>query len=81
MVIAALVSVPVDAAPVAVRFREGMTHGFLLVRSLVGEIIGQGEMTQLVKGADLLESQLVSGSRTALCTMKKWSSRNSVCLR
>jgi hypothetical protein len=59
MVIAALVSVPVDAAPVAVRFPEGVTHGFLLVRSLVGEIIGQGEMTQVVKGADLVESQLV----------------------
>ena len=59
MVIAALVSVPVDAAPVAVRFPEGVTHGFLLVRSLAGEILGQGEMTQVVKEEDLVESQLV----------------------
>jgi hypothetical protein len=59
MVVVALVSLPVHAAPVAVRFPEGVTHGFLLVRSLVGEIIGQGEMTQVVKEGDLVESQLV----------------------
>ena len=59
MVIATLVSAPVDAAPVAVRFPEGIAHGFLLVRSLAGEIIGQGEMTQVVKEEDLVESHLV----------------------
>ena len=59
VVIAALVSTPVGAAPVAVRFPEGMAHGFLLVRSLAGEIIGQGEMTQVVKEGDLVESHLV----------------------
>jgi len=59
LVLAALVSVPVNAAPVAVRFPEGVTHGFLLVRSLAGEILGQGEMTQVVKEGDLVESQLV----------------------
>ena len=59
MVIAALVSTPVNAAPVAVRFSEGVTHGFLLVRSLAGEILGQGELTQLVNEGDLVESQLV----------------------
>jgi hypothetical protein len=59
MALAALVSVPVDAAPVAVRSPEGATHGFLLVRSLAGEIIGQGEMTQVVKEGDLVESRLV----------------------
>ena len=59
MALAALVSVPVNAAPVAVRFPEGVTHGFLLVRSLAGEILGQGEMTQVVKEGDLVESQLV----------------------
>ena len=48
-----------DAAPVAVRFPEGVTHGFLIVRSLTGETIGQGEMTQVVKEGDLVESQLV----------------------
>ena len=57
--LAALMSPPVDAAPVAVRFSEGVTHGFLLVRSLAGETIGQGEMTQVVKERDLVESRLV----------------------
>jgi hypothetical protein len=59
MVLAALVSAPADAAPVAVRFPEGIAHGFLLVRSLAGEIVGQGEMTQVVKEGDLVESHLV----------------------
>jgi hypothetical protein len=59
MVLAALVSVPVNAAPVPMRSPEGAAHGFLLVRSLDGETIGQGEMTQVVKEGDLVESRLV----------------------
>ncbi|HEX7092915.1 MAG TPA: hypothetical protein VF205_04490 [Nitrospiraceae bacterium] len=59
MVIAALVSTPVNAGPIAVKFPEGMTHGFLLVRSLAGEILGQGEMIQALKDDDLIENQLV----------------------
>jgi hypothetical protein len=59
MVLAALVFAPVEAASVGVRSPEGATHGFLLVRSLVGEIIGHGEMTQVVKEGDLVESRLV----------------------
>jgi hypothetical protein len=55
----ALLHTSADAAPVAVRVPEGMAHGFLLVRSLAGEIIGQGEMTQVVKEGDVVESQLV----------------------
>jgi hypothetical protein len=54
-----LACAPADAAPIAVRFPEGMTHGFLLVRSSAGEIIGQGEMTQVVKEGDLVDSHLV----------------------
>jgi hypothetical protein len=59
MALAALTHSSADAAPVSVRFPEGVAHGFLLVRSLGGEIIGQGEMTQVVKEGDLLESHLV----------------------
>jgi hypothetical protein len=58
-VIAALMPTSVEAAPIAVRFPEGIGHGFLLVRSLAGEIIGQGEMTQVVKEGDQVESHLV----------------------
>lgn len=49
----------VEAAPIAVRFSEGVTHGFLLVRSLAGEIIGQGEITQVAKEGAPVESHLV----------------------
>ena len=59
MVFAALVSAPAVAAPIGVRSPEGATHGFLLVRSLTGEIIGHGELTQVVKEGDLVESRLV----------------------
>ena len=57
--IAVLISFPVQASQVAVRFPEGVTHGFLLVRSLAGAIIGHGEVTQVVKKDDLVENQLV----------------------
>jgi len=59
VVIAVLVYSSADAAPVAVRFWEGVTHGYLVVRSQVGETIGQGELTQVVKEGDLVESRLV----------------------
>lgn len=57
--IAALVSSPADAAPIAVRFAEGVTHGYLLVRSLAGKTIAQGELIQVVKEGGLVESQLI----------------------
>ena len=59
MGLALLIATPVAAAPVSVRFSEGVTHGFLLVRSLAGDVVGHGEITQRVVEGDLLESQLV----------------------
>jgi len=59
IVLALLMATSVVAAPVSVRFSEGVTHGFLLVQSLAGEIVGHGEITQMVVEGDLLESQLV----------------------
>ena len=47
-----------EARPIAVRFLEGLTHGFLLVRSSAGEIIGDGEVTQVMKEG-VAESRLV----------------------
>jgi len=58
MLTATLLSIPVYATPIAVRFPEGMTHGFLLVRSVSGEIIGEGEISQVVKEGDLVDSHL-----------------------
>ena len=40
-----------------VRFPEGIAHGYLFVRSLAREIIGQSEMTQ-VGIANLLDTPL-----------------------
>jgi hypothetical protein len=57
--IVVLADSPADATPVSVRFSEGVTHGYLLVRSLAGETIGRGELTQVVKEEDLVESHLV----------------------
>jgi hypothetical protein len=59
IVIAVLTYSPAEATSIPVRFPEGIAHGFLLVRSLAGETIGQGEMTQVVKEGDLAESHLV----------------------
>jgi hypothetical protein len=50
---------PASAEPVSVRFPEGLTRGFLVVRSVAGDVIGQGELSQVVKEADLVESRLV----------------------
>ena len=59
MVLAFLVSSVANGAPVPVRFPEGLVHGYLLVRSLDGETIGQGELTQVTKKQGLVESHLV----------------------
>ena len=59
VVVVVLVNSPANAAPVPVRFPEGVAHGYLLVRSLVGKTIGQGEITQVAKEADLVESHLI----------------------
>lgn len=57
--IAALMSMPAEAAPVEVRFPEHATHGYLLVQTLAGETIGQGEMTQVIGDGNLIENRLV----------------------
>jgi hypothetical protein len=59
VVIAVLVYSPANAAPVAVQFLEGVAHGYFLVRSLVGEKIGQGELTQVLREENLVESHVV----------------------
>jgi hypothetical protein len=50
--------VPVAAEPVAVHFPEGITRGFPVLRSLSGEKLAQGELTQVARG-DVVESRLV----------------------
>ena len=59
VVVVVLVNSPANAAPVPVRFPEGVAHGYFLVRSLVGETMGQGELIQVVKKDGLVESHVV----------------------
>ena len=47
-----------DAAPVRVRFHEGITRGFLAIRTPQGERIGHGELTQKPRG-DEVDSRLL----------------------
>jgi len=35
-----------DAAPIAVRYREGLAHGFLVLRTMSGRIIADGDLIQ-----------------------------------
>ena len=49
---------PVAAAPVAVRFAEGVTHGFLLLRTVDGGLIASGDLLQIARGGKV-ESRMV----------------------
>jgi hypothetical protein len=49
---------PLSADPVAVRYREGVVHGFLTLRSPEGAIIAGGDLTQMAQG-DRVTSRLV----------------------
>lgn len=49
---------PVAAAPVAVRFVEGVTHGFLALRTADGVLIASGDLLQVVRRGRV-ESRMV----------------------
>ena len=49
ILIVALCAMPLAAAPVAVRFTEGVGHAFLLLRTLDGIQIASGEMLQVIQ--------------------------------
>lgn len=44
---------PVMAAAVPVRFAEGVTHGFLLLRGVDGALLAQGDLLQVPRGDEL----------------------------
>jgi hypothetical protein len=50
---------PADAEPIAVRYTEGITRGFPVLRSLDGEKLAQGEMIQVPHGRDVIDNRLV----------------------
>jgi hypothetical protein len=43
---------PLAAAPVPVRFAEGVTHGFLLLRTVGGVLIATGDLLQVSRDID-----------------------------
>jgi hypothetical protein len=45
-----LSSVSVSAAPIAVRYKEGLLHGFLVLSTLDGTPIAEGDLTQVPHG-------------------------------
>ena len=47
------------ADPVAVKYTEGITRGFPVLRSLSGEKLAQGEMIQIPRGGSVVESRMV----------------------
>jgi hypothetical protein len=53
-------SVPPDAqaGPVAVRYLEGVTHGFLTLRSTAGDLLAEGDLLQVVR-PEGVDSRLV----------------------
>jgi hypothetical protein len=48
----------VDAAPVEVRYLEGVTQGFVILSSLEGTRLAQGELRQVASGSDRIVSRL-----------------------
>jgi hypothetical protein len=53
-----LCTTTLDADPVRVRFPEGVTRGFLAIRTPRGELVGHGELQQRPRG-DEIESRLL----------------------
>ena len=47
-----------SASPVAVRYKEGLVHGFLVLSTLEGVVIAAGDMTQVARG-DQVTTQIV----------------------
>lgn len=43
-------SLDLRAEPVAVRYTEGLVHGFLALRTLDGRTIADGDLSQVAKG-------------------------------
>lgn len=50
---------PAAADPIAVKYTEGVTRGFPVLRSLSGERLAQGELIQIPRGDGVVESRLV----------------------
>jgi len=54
----ALTSASATAAPIAVRFPESATHGFLVLRGANGDVLAHGEFVQAPAKGERMESRL-----------------------
>jgi hypothetical protein len=45
-------------SPIAVRYTEGLVHGFLVLRTLEGNVLADGEVTEVAHG-DRVTSHLI----------------------
>ena len=54
----AIAVAPTEAGTVAVRYTEGVTHGFLALRSTSGELLAEGDLLQVVR-PEGVDSRLV----------------------
>ena len=54
----AIAAAPTEAGTVAVRYTEGVTHGFLALRSTAGELLAEGDLLQVVR-SEGVDSRLV----------------------
>ncbi len=52
--------VPLRADPVPVRYPEGSTHGFLALRSLEGKLLASGDLTQVIRGNEVVSHLVFS---------------------
>src|ERR1700752_4696790 len=55
---AALAAAPAAADPVAVRFTEGVTHGFLALRTPERGFVASGDLLQVVQRGGAVESRM-----------------------
>ena|SRR3989442_1763347 len=59
LLVLVIVPCPAAAAPVSVSFVEGITHGFLLLRTVDGVLIAQGDLLQVGRSSGEVESRMV----------------------
>jgi hypothetical protein len=48
-----------SAEPVPVRYLEGLTHGFLSLKTMSGQLLGSGDLIQTVRGDRVLTDHLI----------------------
>jgi len=59
LLVLVIVPCPAAAAPVSVSFTEGVIHGFLVLRTVNGSLVAQGDLLQVSWGGGEVESRMV----------------------